>query len=170
MDIRLIISDVDGVWTDGGMYYLNNGVEAKKFTTSDSVGIALAKLAQIPVAVISGEDIPALRLRMEKLKIEHFYPGTKNKVALARQLAGELGITLQQVAFVGDEVNDHNLLKAVGFSGCPASAPAYTQEIVNYVTPTPGGLGAFRDFVMEILRKQNRLEETFRALTESYLS
>ena len=73
MSIKLIISDIDGVWTDGGMYYFNNGQEAKKFNTSDSVGIALASIAQIDIVIISGEDIPALRNRLTKLKIQNYH-------------------------------------------------------------------------------------------------
>lgn len=165
MTIKLIISDIDGVWTDGGMYYLENGVEAKKFNTSDSVGVLLASIAEIELVVITGEDILCVRRRMEKLKINHFHLGVKDKLSLVEQMIQQRNITFDQVAFIGDEINDHALLHAVGFSACPQTAPSYTQAIVDYVVPTDGGKGAFRDFVMEVLKRQNLLTQAFEQLT-----
>lgn len=166
MDTKLIISDIDGVWTDGGMYYFNNGQEAKKFSTSDGVGVALAAIASIEVIIVSGEDIPALRNRLKKLKIDTYYLGVKNKMALLEQLAEERGIGFDEIAFIGDEVNDFSLLKRVGFSACPDSAPFYTKEIVDFVTESEGGMGAFRDFVIEILKRNETYAETFQSLID----
>ena len=169
MSIKLIISDIDGVWTDGGMYYFNNGQEAKKFNTSDSVGIALASIAQIDIVIISGEDIPALRNRLTKLKIQNYHLGIKNKVAVAERLASERNISLDEIAFIGDEVNDHPLLKQVGFSACPKSAPEYTKNIVDFITPSDGGMGAFRDFVIEVLKREDKFEKSFKLLSNNEL-
>ena len=164
MNTKLIISDIDGVWTDGGMYYFNDGQEAKKFNTSDSVGVLLARIAKIELIIISGEDIPALRNRLSKLKIRDFHLGVKDKIALVEQLAAERNIGFDEIAFIGDEVNDFALLKRVGFAACPQSAPSYTKEIVDYVTPSVGGMGAFRDFVIEILKRAGKFEESFSQL------
>ncbi len=163
--IKLFISDIDGVWTDSGMYYLDNGVEAKRFSTSDGVGLALAKLAGIDVMVISGEDIPALRNRMNKLKVEHFHLGIKDKVGLLETLMEDRGITFDEIAFIGDEVNDHALLRKVGIAGCPQSAPYYTKEIVDIITESNGGMGAFRDFVIEVLKREGKFDTAFQKLT-----
>jgi YrbI family 3-deoxy-D-manno-octulosonate 8-phosphate phosphatase len=166
MKIDLIITDVDGVWTDGGMYYFNNGQEAKKFNTSDSVGVLLAKIAGVELMVLSGEDIPALQWRLEKLKIKHVKLGIRDKLSLVKAFAAERNIDFSNIAFIGDEVNDHPLLKAVGFAGCPSSAPDYTRAITDYTTPAAGGEGAFRDFVMEVLRRTGELDSAFTQLTQ----
>ena len=115
MKIKLILTDIDGVWTDGGMYYFNDGVEGKRFSTSDGVGVALAKIAEIPIVVISGEDIAALRNRLEKLHLTEAYLGTKDKLALVQELVKQKSLSFDDVAFIGDEINDHALLKVVGF-------------------------------------------------------
>ena len=164
MNIKLIISDIDGVWTDGGMYYFNNGQEAKKFNTSDSIGVSLAKIAKIDLIIISGEDIPALRNRLKKLNINTYYLGVKDKVAVVEELASEKNIGFHEIGFIGDEVNDHELLEKVGFSACPKSAPEYTKKLVHFITHSNGGMGAFRDFVIEILKRENKLTECFRQL------
>ena len=164
MNIKLIISDIDGVWTDGGMYYFNNGQEAKKFNTSDSVGVALTKIAKIDLIIISGEDIPALRNRLKKLNIQNHYLGVKNKLSLVEKLAAEKNLQWNQIAFIGDEVNDYELLKKVGFSACPQSAPEYTKQIVDFITPTKGGAGAFRDFVVQLLKQEKKFTEYFEKL------
>jgi YrbI family 3-deoxy-D-manno-octulosonate 8-phosphate phosphatase len=164
MSIKLIISDIDGVWTDGGMYYFNNGQEAKKFNTSDSVGVSLASMAKIDIVIISGEDIPALRNRLTKLNILNYHLAVKNKVAVVEKLAAERKIEFDEMAFIGDEINDHALLKKVGFSACPNSAPEYTKKIVDFITPSKGGMGAFRDFVIEVLRREDMLKKSFKLL------
>ncbi len=165
MDIRLIITDIDGVWTDGGMYYTESGDEFKKFTTSDSVGVLLARQAGIKLVIITGEKSKAVQKRAQKLKIEDCYIGIQNKLALAHKIASEENLTLEQIAFVGDEINDHPLLKAVGFSGCPQSAPSYTRDIVDYIVPNDGGKGVFRDFVIEVLKRMGSFDQYFRQVS-----
>ncbi len=161
MDIKLILTDIDGVWTDGGMYYTNGGDEFKKFNTSDSVGVLLARAANIPVMIATGEDVACVRNRATKLNITNAHFGVKDKLGLLNQVTSEMGISLDQVAFIGDEINDIPLLKKVGFSACPKSAPFYTKKLVNYVVPTKGGMGAFRDFVIEILERMDIFDQTF---------
>lgn len=158
MKIKLIVTDIDGVWTDGGMYYSDNS-EFKKFNTSDSVGLLLAKAAGIDVMVVTGEDVECVKRRMEKLKIRDYYPGVSDKLSLLKKLTSERNIDFEEIAFIGDEVNDHPLLRRVGFSGCPQSAPSYTKEIVDYVVSTDGGKGAFRDFVLEVLNREGTAAE-----------
>ena len=139
-------------------------IEAKKFNTSDSVGILLADIAEIEVVIVSGEDTPNLRNRLKKLNIKNYFLGIKNKVQQVRQLAEERNIDFNQIAFIGDEVNDHALLKKVGFSSCPSSAPDYTKKIVDYITPSVGGMGAFRDFVIETLNREKKIQNCFRKI------
>lgn len=161
MDIKLIITDIDGVWTDGGMYYSDNRVEAKKFNTSDSVGVLLLSKQNIDMIVISGEDIPSVHKRMKKLNIKNYYLGVSDKLSLVEKIIKDRGLDFNQIAFVGDEVNDHPLLRKVGFSACPQTAPFYTKEIVDFIVPTNGGMGVFRDFVIEVLKRQDMFFEAF---------
>jgi YrbI family 3-deoxy-D-manno-octulosonate 8-phosphate phosphatase len=170
MKTKLIITDIDGVWTDGGMYYFDSGLEGKKFSVTDGVGVALAKLANIPIIVISGENIEAVRNRLEKLKITESYLGVQDKMSLVKELLNAKSLRFEDVAYIGDEVNDFPLLQSVGFSCCPNSAPDYTKEIVDYITPSNGGFGAFTDFVTKILDNENIKDSVFEKLLNSYRS
>ena len=159
MDIKLFITDIDGVWTDGGMYYDQTGNEWKKFNTADSAGVIFLRLLGIPTAIITGEDTQIVKRRAEKLKISHLYMGVKNKLKVAENLCRELGISLEQVAYIGDDVNDIPLLRAVGLSACPANAPSYVRSEVMWEVPVKGGDGAFRSFVERFLVDSGQMTE-----------
>lgn len=148
---KLIITDIDGVWTDGGMYYNNFNNKFKKFNTYDSAGILFARMLGIPCCIITGESTNIVQRRADKLKIEHCYLGIKDKVKVANELISKLGISMSDVAFIGDDINDFNLLKQVGLSACPASAPNYIRSGVDWVLSKNGGEGVFREFVEKIL-------------------
>ena len=122
---KLILTDIDGVWTDGGMYYDGTNVELKKFNTYDSAGILFAHHFGIPVGIITGENTEIVKRRAEKLKVDYCYLGVKNKVTIAKDLCNKLEITLNDVAYIGDDINDVGLLKLVGVKGVPASAPTF---------------------------------------------
>lgn len=148
---KLILTDIDGVWTDGGMYYDQTGNEWKKFNTSDSAGVLFAHKLNIPVGIITGEDTAIVKNRANKLKIEFVYQGIKDKLKIAKDLCWSIGIKLEDVAFIGDDIGDLQLLQAVGFSAAPSNAPDYIKEFVNHVTLKQGGEGVFREFVEYIL-------------------
>lgn len=156
---KLVITDIDGVWTDGGMYYDQTGNEWKKFNTADSAGVLFLKLLDIPVAIITGEDTEIVRRRAKKLKIEHLFMGVNDKVAVAKQLCADLHVKLEDVAYIGDDLNDMSLLKLVGLSATPANAPSYIKDIVNVVLEVKSGDGAFREFVLMILNLTGNLEK-----------
>lgn len=156
---KLFITDIDGVWTDGGMYYSTSGEELKKFNTSDSAGVLFARNLNIPVCIITGEDTPIVVARAKKLKIDHLFLGVSNKIHVAQKLIEELNISWEEVAFIGDDVNDIPLLKMVGISACPSQAPSYVKSAVNNVLEIRGGDGAFRFFVELVLSKEGRLQE-----------
>jgi 3-deoxy-D-manno-octulosonate 8-phosphate phosphatase (KDO 8-P phosphatase) len=157
---KVVFTDIDGVWTDGGMYYDQSGNELKKFNTRDSAGLLFLRQLEIPVVVLTGEDTQIMRNRAEKLKLEFVYHGVKDKVAVAKSFCESRGISLADVAFIGDDLLDLPLLTRVGFSACPSDAAAYTQSIVHYVSPVCGGEGAFRDFVEEIMRQSGVYQNT----------
>lgn len=153
---KLILTDIDGVWTDGGMYYDNSGNELKKFNTKDSAGVLFCKLLNIPLGVITGEKVQCVIDRMSKLEIDLLFMGVKNKLAIALDLCSSLGITLEEVAYVGDDINDILLLEKVGLSACPANAPLYVKKFADIHLKTAGGDGAFREFV-ELILTENKL-------------
>ena len=156
---KLVITDIDGVWTDGGMYYDQTGNEWKKFNTSDSVGILLCKKLEIKTVIITGEKTEIVKRRAEKLKVDYFFDGVKNKVEVAQQLIKELNISFNEVAFIGDDINDINLLQLVGISGTPNNGIAYIKNFATIITTKNGGDGAFREFVETILLKKYTYNE-----------
>ena len=149
---KLILTDIDGVWTDGGMYYDQTGNEWKKFHTYDSAGVLLAHKMNVPVGIITGEDTEIVRRRAEKLHIDYLFQGVKNNLSVALDICNRLNITLDDAAYIGDEIPDIELLKKVHWSAAPLNAPINVQKIVRYVTNVRGGDGAIRDFVEMILR------------------
>ena len=158
---KLFITDIDGVWTDGGMYYDQTGNEWKKFNTYDSAGVLFCHRIGIVVAIITGEDTEIVRRRAEKLKIDYVFQGIKNKLSQATVLCEQLGINFSEVAFIGDDINDLSLLKVVGFSGAPSNAPEFVKNHVHFVTKKSGGEGAFREFVEIILNTNNKSFEDY---------
>ncbi len=145
--IKLVLTDIDGVWTDGGMYYDATGNELKKFHTYDSAGVLWCKMAGIPVGILTGETTDMVERRAAKLGVDHLFQGAKDKVAIATTLCKDYGISLDEVAYIGDDINDLNLLRLVGLSACPSSAPEYIQAEVDIVLRKAGGQGVFREFV-----------------------
>ena len=161
---KLVMTDIDGVWTDGGMFYDQTGNEFKKFNTSDSAGILFLKALNIPVAIITGENTEIVTRRVEKLKIEKLYQGVSDKLGTANLICTELNIELSDCAYIGDDIADFQLLKRVGIASAPASAPVYIREICQYVTKAKGGDGAFREFV-EWMLGENKVRGLVQKIT-----
>ncbi len=158
--IKLFITDIDGVWTDGGMYYAENSDDRfKKFNTADSAGVLFLRLAGIPLAIITGEDSGAVRQRAEKLGIRYVFTGVRNKLQTADRLRKELGLEWDEVAFVGDDINDLPLLRKAGWSACPSSAENYIKNEVDHILSRDGGQGAFREFVQTYFERRGELDD-----------
>lgn len=159
---KLFITDIDGVMTDGGMYYTAEGDVMKRFSVKDGWGVIFLRDLGIPVAIMTGENSPVVAKRAEKLKIEHCYLGVKDKLSLARELCSDMGITLDDVAYIGDDLNDVALLREAGFRGCPANTPGYVRSLANYPGSVHGGFGAFREFVEAVLADAGVLEDVLK--------
>ncbi|MFM1853057.1 MAG: hypothetical protein RL164_375 [Bacteroidota bacterium] len=155
---KLILTDIDGVWTDGGMYYDNTGNELKKFNTSDSAGVLFCKLLQIPLGIITGEKNDIVKKRAQKLEIDILHMGIKNKLQVVEALSLKHNIAMSEIAYIGDDINDILVLKSVGISACPANAPDYVKMCVKIVLNKNGGEGVFREFVEHILIENYILE------------
>lgn len=161
---KLVLTDIDGVWTDGGMYYDQTGNEWKKFNTSDSAGVLFLRELNIPVGIITGENTEIVARRAAKLKIELLFQGVSRKLECAQELCDKMNISLADVAYIGDDIGDVQLLRRVGFSAAPANAPVYVRNEVKLVTQSRGGDGAFREFVETILMRAGKLDEVLKGL------
>jgi len=148
---KLVLTDIDGVWTDGGMYYDQTGNEWKKFHTYDSAGVLLCHHHNIPVGIITGEETAIVQRRAEKLKVDYLFQGVTDKLAVAKTLCHTLHITLGEVAYIGDDLNDLPLLEKAGWAAAPSSAPQTIRDKVAWTTEKAGGEGAFREFVERLL-------------------
>ncbi len=160
MEIKLVITDIDGVWTDGGMYYDQTGNEWKKFNTYDSAGVLFLKDAGIPLAIITGENTEIVKRRAEKLNVDYLFMGVDNKLETASKLCSGMGISLEkEVAFIGDDLNDVDLLKKTAISAVPENSPNYIKDIAKWKLNKRGGEGVFREFVERLLKKYGLLDK-----------
>lgn len=153
-DIRLFATDVDGVLTDAGMYYTEAGDELKKFHTRDGMGIKLLQKAGLVTAIVTQERTKLVARRAEKLTIPELHQGVFDKLFAIREMAERYGLSLEQIAYIGDDVNDLEALGAVGFSAAPADAMPRVKAAVHHVCEKKGGEGAVREIVDMILDAQ----------------
>ncbi|MCO6427431.1 N-acylneuraminate cytidylyltransferase [Nitrosomonas communis] len=150
--IKAFVLDVDGTLTDGGMYYGPAGEALKKFNTRDAHGLQLLRENGVKVCVFSSEDSPAVAARMKKLKIDEYYPGIKNKLAVLENRIKSWGISLQEIAYMGDDLCDLDCLGRVGAAICPADAVPEILQRAHYICTRPAGYGAVREACDLILR------------------
>ena len=158
--IRLFATDVDGVLTDAGMYYSESGDEWKKFNTRDGMGIKLLQRAGIITAIVTQERTKLVARRAEKLTIPELHQGVMDKLTVIWEMAARHGLSLKQVAYIGDDVNDLEALKAVGFSASPADGMPNIAAAVDYVCQKKGGEGAVREIIEMILEAQRSKVES----------
>lgn len=143
--MRLLCVDVDGVLTDAGMYYGPDGEVLKKFNTRDGMGLARVREAGVAVALISGEDSAIVHARAAKLKIDDVFSGVSNKRALIDDLCARKNLQMDEVAFIGDDLNDLPALECVGLACAVADAAEPVLAAAHYVTRRRGGDGAVRE-------------------------
>ncbi len=152
-DLKLVGFDVDGVFTDGRFYLSDAGIESKAFNTQDGYGIRQLLDAGISVAVISGRRSQAVDQRMAELGVPHVIQGCRDKVAAFDKLVDELGISIGQTAFVGDDIPDLPLLRHAGFSFAVANAVSGLKSECDHVTAASGGAGAVREVCEFVLAR-----------------
>ena len=153
-NIKLVATDIDGVWTDAKMHYTENGDFMKSFSTYDGMGVQLLKNKNIETVIITSENSNIVLQRAKKLKINNVTIGEKNKLAKIKKICSDKKINLSEVAYIGDDINDIELLKEVGFSALTSNSPIQEQIKVDYITNKKGGDGAFREFVDLILKEK----------------
>lgn len=154
--IKLFISDIDGVLTDAGMYYSENGDELKKFNTHDGMAFQLIREHGIKTAIITSENTELVKRRAEKLKVDYLYQGKRDggKLSAALEICKKEGITINNVAYIGDDINCYELLNKVGVAACPSNALKKVKNIPNIIELSKkGGEGVVREFYEEFLLK-----------------
>lgn len=150
--VKLVATDIDGVWTDAKMYYTAEGDFLKAFSTYDGMAVKLLRNEGIPVAIATSEQTEIVTRRAEKLKIEHVFLGETDKLGRLRELCAAMEIGMQEVAYIGDDVNDLEVLRAAGLTAMPCSSPILDRFTPDLVTERAGGEGAFREFADLILK------------------
>lgn len=157
--IELILSDVDGVLTDGGIVFDNQGIETKQFHIRDGLGIKLWQRAGYKFGLVTGRSSHIVKIRAAELGIDVVRQAADEKLPATQQLARELGLTMEQVCYIGDDLPDLPALKAVGLGIAVADAAAELRVVAHYTTALGGGRGAVREAVEMILKHQGRWED-----------
>jgi YrbI family 3-deoxy-D-manno-octulosonate 8-phosphate phosphatase len=152
--IKVVLTDVDGVLTDGGMYYSSKGDIMKKFHARDGMGVTLLRKNGIPTIIVTKEQTEIVKQWSKKMKIKELLDGVKNKELVLDKICKKYKIFSHEVAYIGDDVNDVDLLKKVGFSACPKDGMEEVKKICNYTCEKEGGKGAFRELVELVLKNR----------------
>lgn len=152
--IKLLITDSDGVLTDGGMYYSEKGDELKKFNTRDGMGVQLLREIGIKTIIITGENIDLVKRRANKLGIDEIYMGVKDKEPLVREISIKHKLKLEEIAYIGDDINDLDAIKLVGLGCCVADGATKVKKASRYITKVKGGEGALREVAELIIENK----------------
>lgn len=162
--IRLIVIDVDGTMTDAGIYYDEHGNELKKFCTKDAAGFFAAHYAGIQIMVLTGRECQATTRRMGEMKVEYLVQNIKDKVSYLKQFMQKHSITKEEMAYLGDDLNDLGGMALAGFVGCPVDACEEIKEISDYVSDVKGGYGAVRDIISYMLKIRGEWEKAVKEI------
>lgn len=157
-EIKMFLTDCDGCLTDGGMYYSEHGDELKKFNTKDGLGFRLLKEQGIITGIVTGEKVELNRRRSAKMKLDIYEAGIQDKLAVVKKLCQQYGIGLENVAYIGDDINDLAVIQAVGFGCSVADGMEEVKAAADYVTKARGGQGAVREVIELICNGKNEEE------------
>ena len=157
-NVKIIISDVDGVLTDGSVYIHSDGTESKKFSVRDGAGAATCRLANIPIVLISARESKTTLLRANEMQITHVYQGELNKLKIFKRVINEFNLTSKETAYIGDGLVDIPVMGKCGFRIAPPDGHPRILELVDYITKREGGSGVLQEAVELILHEQGKLE------------
>lgn len=155
--IKLVASDCDGVLTDGGLYYTEDGLEIKRFHVLDGMGFLMLKEHGIKTAIITGENNPLVKKRAERLKVDYLVLGTKDKIGALQSICDQLQIDISESLYIGDDTFDVPAIENCGFGVVPSDALDYVRARADYVTQKGGGRGCFREIADMVLREQGNI-------------
>jgi YrbI family 3-deoxy-D-manno-octulosonate 8-phosphate phosphatase len=154
--VKLLVMDVDGTLTNGFVYYSKKGEELKQFSIRDGMGIELLRLGGIETAIVTSENSEIVTARAKKLKIKHVILGSRNKFQDLKNLAADVSLSVSEIAFIGDDVNDIRAMEIAGVSACPNDASNKVILVADYICGRNGGDGAVREFAELILKANNK--------------
>lgn len=163
--IKYLVIDVDGTMTDAGIYYDEHGNELKKFCTKDAAGFFTAHHAGMEILVLTGRECAATTRRMTEMKVDYLVQNCKDKVTYLKQFMEEKGITVDELGYLGDDLNDLPGMQLCGFAGCPADACDEIKMRADYVSGVKGGEGAVRDIISFVLIQRGEWQK---AISEVY--
>lgn len=166
-NIKLVAFDIDGVMTDGGLHYTDDGHELKTFNVQDGLGVVLLRRAGIKVAIITGRTSNVVSCRAKDLGVEHVFHGVGDKGAVSGQLLEQLGLQWSELAFMGDDLIDLPAMTRCGLAIAPANARQIVKERAHMVTEAGGGKGAVREAIEFILAAQGKLDAAFAPYLEA---
>ncbi len=153
--IKLLLTDVDGVLTDTGVYYSAKGEEMKRFSIRDGMGVErLRSLVNVETGIITREDTEIVKSRAKKLKISELHLGVIEKEKILDEIIKRKKLSVEEIAYIGDDTNDIEIMKRVGLSACPNDATEFAKSAADYITKHKGGHGAFRDFAELIIKSK----------------
>jgi len=164
--IKLFLTDVDGVLTDGSLVYGDNGMEIKLFNATDGIGMVLLNLAHIKTGIITAKYSQATEKRAKEMGVNEVYQGILNKKEVLGKLLKKYKLLSEEIAYIGDDLADFPLLKKVGFPATVPDAAAEIKKVSIYVTKTPGGKGAVREVATLILKSQRKYEKAIKIFFE----
>lgn len=153
--VKYWVVDVDGTMTDAGIYYDEKGNEIKKFCTKDAAGFFAAQAVGMKVIILTGRECAATTRRMQDLKVDFLFQNIKNKEDFLKKFMEEHGIQKDELAYIGDDLNDLPSMKLAGYIGCPKDSCREILEIADYISVNNGGHGAVRDIIEHFLRETN---------------
>ena len=156
--IKLLATDVDGVLTDSGMYYGEDGIEQKKFSTRDGMGISLVKNAGIIVAIVTSEKTKIVEQRANKLKIEELHQGVHSKIEILEKIRAKYSLKWSEIAYIGDDINDLEVMERVGFAATPFDGSMWNKKRAHLITKLKGGEGCVRE-VCDLILKGQKLDK-----------
>ena len=154
-NIKAVATDIDGVWTDSGMYYTSSGEKMKCFSTYDGMGVQLLREIGIPTIILTSENSEIVLRRAEKLQIEKVYINEKEKLKRMIEICKDLEISMNEIAYIGDDLNDLELLERAGLSAMSPNSPILNLFSPDYLTEKSGGQGAFREFIDKIIQAKS---------------
>ena len=150
--IKIVVTDNDGVLTDTGVYYSAKGEEFKRFSIRDGMGVErLRKHVGIETVIVTGENSGSVKARAEKLKMTEYYLGVKDKLKVLEEIKRKNNITEENIAYIGDDVNDVNVMKLVGLTATPADGTIFIKDFADFICSSNSGNGAFREFAELII-------------------
>lgn len=159
-NIKLWVIDVDGTLTDGGIYYDEHGNEMKKFSTKDAAGFFALHELNIKTMILTGRKCVATERRAKELKVDYIEQDVKDKILYLQNFLNKNQMQFNQVAYIGDDLNDFAVMSRCGFKGCPADSCREIRDIADYISPITGGQGVARDIIEFVLREQRLWEQT----------